>query len=269
MRKVMQESILLLLAASGSDNLISGSSQPAQAGLLSYQDFEKLRPEIAASSWRGMLNQLVKQRFVVKRYQGKKVHFRLSRLGEEWAIQNLFPRWLDSDNSQVTLVVLKSRPEIKPQYSTVRQKLEEQGFYHVVSGLYASQTGQYSDLLWQQLHQAGFLTVFWKASLAATQPIGLRELLGDEDSDFLFQRQLVEIESKAKTVIANEKEEKGLSDQDILSIGDLLVSGLSLVGRWSGLVFGNVSSREDVLEVFKMLFEVMQVYLTQQKTVIE
>lgn len=257
----MRESLFLLLAAGGSDLLVAGSAQNSSQGGLSYADFGDLRPEFAASSWRGILNRLVSQRYVVKRLEegadGSLVQFRLTRLGEQWATQNLFSGYIAGDNSQVSVVILKPRDGQKQRYSRARRYLEEQGFYHVISGVYASQSGGYSDLLWQSLHDTGFMAVFMRVGATATQPIGFRELLGDQNEEYTFQRKWIRIEQDLRKLIVRKEQEKELTTKEKAEIGQNVVSGLSLVGQWSPLLYADVISRPQVEEVLSLIMQVM------------
>lgn len=251
----MRESLFLLLAAGGSDLLVPGSAKPAHEGGLSYAAFESLRPKFAPSSWRGILNRLAAQRFLVKRLDSDTVQFRLSRLGEQWAVQNLFSGYMAGDNSQVSVVVLKPREGRKQRYARARRQLEEQGFYHVISGVYASQSGSYSDLLWQSLHDAGFMAVFFRVGANAAQPIGFRELLGDQNDEYTFQRKWTSVEQELSKLTVREEQEKKRTPAQKAAIGENIVSGLSLISSWSPLLYGEVVTRSQVEDLLRLIMD--------------
>jgi hypothetical protein len=259
----MRESLFLLLAAQGNNALVAGSELAVGEAGLGYKDFEALRPKFASSSWRGILNRLVEQRYVIKRLVGNLVVFQLSRLGEQWMLQNLLSSVLAEADQKMTLVILKpatgSRGR-KPLYVQAHRLLEERGYMSVSTGVFVSQSSSYSDLLWKNLESAGFMSVFLRVSPGEVRPIQLTELLLSQDDSLALQRQMREISTEIEEVLSIALNEKELTAKVKGRIGEAVVSGLSLCARWNPLFSSGGLSQTEVLQMCEGVFRMMREY---------
>lgn len=349
MRKIMRESLYLLLTSGEGEELdrlvpnwsentdfsfledsldfnnseILGTRYPG----LSYADFSSLRPEVPASSWRGMMNQLVARRLVVKRSvraqqlsniesgddsavaakedgqsrSTRRVVFQLSRLGEEWLLQNAFTNLLGgrqpefgnltpfsggqtgSERSRsvvgqpaaerkLSLVLLKPATttlsgkgdkKTRPNYKQAKKILSAAGYDSLIPGVYLSQSGGYSDVLWKSLEESGFISVFIRVPAQAMKPMSLSQLAqltGSFDEEMILQGKYQQIITQIEQLLNKLTKTKKLSPSHKKQIGELVVSGLTLITQWRPLWSEHSLSRADVQRLLVGVFLLMRQY---------
>jgi len=348
MRKIMRESLYLLLTSGEGEELDrlvpnwtentdfsflendfdfnnSETSGTRYSGL-SYADFSSLRPDTSASSWRGMMNQLVERRLVVKRmvrvkqpsnvepsdnsrivpvkdsrlHATRRVVFQLSRLGEEWLLQNAFANLLggrqgpgnsESFSSVLTgsersssegghplaerklsLVLLKpasttspdkGNKKARPNYKQAKKILSAAGYDSLMPGVYLSQSGGYSDVLWKSLEDNGFVSVFIRVPAQAMKPMSLSQLAqltGSFDEEMILQGKYQQIITQVEQLLNKLTKTKKLSPSHKKQIGELVVSGLTLITQWRPLWSEHSLSRADVQRLLVGVFLLMRQY---------
>ncbi len=265
MRTLMRETLFLLLSSGGSNILVENSEITGDQRGLAYQDFESLRPEFAASSWRGILNRLVSRRYVQKRLIQDRTTFQLTRLGEEWFIKNIFSGFLAAQEDRISLVLLKPSVGRKQAYVKARRLLEERGYLNIMPGVYLSQTGTYSDLLWQSLSDAGFVSIFIRLPLDVARPIQLSEFMGSITDSLAHQRQWKEISKDISQLLLLIEKEKEWKPSHKKRIGQIVVSGLELTSQWTPFWASEGIGKAQATELIRQIFELMQEFKKYNK----
>jgi hypothetical protein len=258
MRPLLRETLFLLLSSSGSNILVENTEISTLQVGLSYSDFEALRPDFAASSWRGILNRLVSQRYVLKRLVNDKTTFQLTRLGGEWFIKNVFSGFLAAQEDRMNLVLLKPSVGRKQTHARARRLLEERGYLNVMPGVYLSQTGTYSDLLWQSLSDCGFTSIFIRLPLDAARPIQLPEFLGSGTDQVAHQRQWTEVSKELSQLLLLAETEKELKPSHKKRIGQIIVSGLELTTQWTPFWSVEGIGKKEVVDLFRGIFQLVR-----------
>lgn len=258
MRTLMRESLFLLLASAGPTALDPGFQAEHASRGLSYADLASLRPQYADSSWRGTLNRLVEQRYVFKRLSGSRVTFQLTRLGEEWTLQNLFSGLMAAEEERLSLVLLRPLKKRRQSYGRARRLLEERGYLGVIPGVYVTQSGGYSDLLWQNLQDAGFLSVFLRLPVDGARPIRLTEFLASINEQQVPQREWKRISGQVDELLSITLEQKELSPADKKRLGEMVVSGLGLASDWSPFWASEGLARDQIQSLVGRLFQIMR-----------
>lgn len=262
MRTLMRETLLLMLAAGGNNDLAPNSLVSGESRGLSYADFTALRPDYAASSWRGTLNRLVEQHYALKNLTGKRVTFELTRLGEQWLTQNVFSGFLSAQEERMSLVLLRPSSGRKQAYGKARRLLEERGYQGVIPGVYVTQTGGYSDLLWQNLNSAGFVSVFLRIPVSAASPIRISEFIASISDPTSPQREWKRLSNELDELLTIAMSAKALKAGHKKRIGAVTVSGLELTSGWTPLLADTGLTQPEVQSLLNRIFELMQKFLS-------
>lgn len=248
MRKLATEIFFLLWLLEEHQELFGNEEGAALPGNLGYEEFMSLRPEYAQSSWRVQLNRLVKERLILKQTRSGRTTFRLTRLGQD-RVQQLFFLNLYSEKSDIySVVLLKPRTGQKTQYSSAQRILAGEGYLRLFTGVYLKPgTVPYSDFLWRSLSKQGFLPLFTQIRSQEVRPASLGEVLLDENDLYLLQAEWARFSKEMDELLSKTEVRNLLESRDKEQIGAVLISGLSVISRWSALLEESLAPRREVL----------------------
>jgi len=248
MRKLATEILFFLWLLEDLSELLGHDEGAPLMLSFGYDEFGTLRPEYALSSWRVQLNRLVKDRLILKQTRGQRIAFRLTRLGQE-RVQQLFFQGLFSQRSDIySVILLKPKTSQKTQYSSAQRILEGEGYLRLFTGVYFRPgTVPYSDFLWRSLSKQGFLPLFTQIRAQDVRPASLGEVLLEEDEKYLLQASWSEFSSGVDELLSKIGVRNILESRDKERIGEVLVSGLSVMSRWNGLLEESVAPRQELL----------------------
>lgn len=259
MRKLATEILFFLWLLEDLSELLGQEEGRPLTLSFGYDEFAALRPEYALSSWRVQLNRLVKDRLILKQTRGQRIAFRLTRLGQE-RVQQLFFHGLFSQTSEIySVILLKPKTSQKTQYSSAQRILEAEGYLRLFTGVYFRPgTVPYSDFLWRSLSKQGFLPLFTQIRAQDVRPASLGEVLLEEDEKYLLQASWSEFSSGVDELLSKIGVRNILESRDKERIGQVLVSGLSVMSRWNGLLEESVAPRQELLTRLSQIRALLQ-----------
>jgi len=248
MRKLATEILFLLWLLEDLSELLGNERGAALSLSFGYEEFAALRPEYALSSWRVQLNRLVKERLILKQNRGQRLAFRLTQLGQG-RVQQLFFHGLFSSREDIySVILLKPKTGQKTQYSSAQRILAGEGYLRLFTGVYFRPgTVPYSDFLWRSLSKQGFLPLFTQIRAQDVRPASLGEVLLDDDEKYLLQAKWGDFSKQVDELLSKTAVRNILESHDKELIGEVLVSGLSVMSVWNSLLEESVASRPEVV----------------------
>ncbi len=231
MRRVLRES-LFLLTAGQIGSLVRGG-QPRTQLSLSYEDFQKLQPDMADSSWRGAMSKARQRKWVQSRSFSGLTRFQLTKYGKEHiSIDFTAYEQVKHQSSLWTLLILQPQEGAKQQYVALKRLLDEQGAALVVPSVYAWPNDLYSQALTASIEQLGFLPCFIPLDPRRSRPLQLDAFWRNGSVYQNKIRKLEQISKEARALIVKIRSKKELHYQQEKKIGGLMLSGISVLAQF-------------------------------------
>jgi hypothetical protein len=232
MRQVMRELLLLLASGQIARSLLLDNDSPLLAQVFSYDDLTVLRPQFAASSWRGMTAKLIAQRMAFRTLQDGKVGIQLTKLGLEtvagWFVGARYAPAAD----QWLLLVYQVLPEQLAQPTAVRRLVESYGLRVVIPGLAVHLQVKIEQGLLAGLKAMNYQAVYLPVRPADMQPFTLLALSSEDGARLRLARRLAMVSTDIKVLLEQIDKTKKITHQQKQRIGSLLISGLTILQAW-------------------------------------
>lgn len=257
MRAVMSE-ILWFLSLGSLEGWLN-ETEPAWASTLSYEDFTRLRPKYASSSWRSTLGKLVERRLVLKTTRDGRVAFQVTRQGGR-ELRSLYPVFSGLSQGEWYLLLLRPIPGKMRRLNDAKRAAVQAGYAFINSLTAIRPKAEYSDYLTKTLYQSGYQAVFLPISPGKSQPIPLSEFASDHERFSGKSREWGKISKEVDALLMELASKKTLKNQTKERIGSVLISGLSYFSQLDWLDLESPQQKEQVFQLARQLDALMQAF---------
>lgn len=228
MKQVLRESLWLL--AGGQFLSLLDEREPFSEVSLGYTEFQELRPEFQASSWRGAMLKASQRGWVQKRHVSGRGVFQLTRAGKQEIVTDFQAfRQVIRRSGRVCIAIKSSRGR-SSDLPGLRTLLGTYSGYLLTPQLWILPFREVPDLLLQQIQRLGFQSLVLSVPGESSLKQGsLSEWLvprAQESSTYLFSR-LEKTITQSEELLNKIFEKKSLHHLQIAQIGSIATDLLS------------------------------------------
>lgn len=252
MKQVMRESLKLL---NGGQYLsLLDDRELKTEHVLTYQDFQLLRPQFQASSWRGAMSKALERGWVQKRSISGKTGFQLTKLGRQVVLADFTAHRQFLRTSAFSFLLVQSD---KKQFSQqVRELLQRSSGQLLLPGIWVFPLEVIPDLLLDQARALGAKTlVIPSRSSAEGSRLGLSEWLLKEqkDSASTFILSLEEVSKSMSRLLEKSNSKKRMHHMQISQLGHYSIQVLSWISKLPWVVLEDSFLSESVFQALEQL----------------